>query len=328
MKKYPLIGVCIIAVVLLIISSLSNVVGYQPIDSPSLYDSPLFRVKIQRYIHTPQNKITYHYLGEGKSSENDTTPPVTTCILTPPTPNGQHGWYISKITVTLNATDDDSGVNITRYNLDGGAWQTYVHPINITLDGHHVLKYYSVDNAGNIEPEWDTTFSLDMTAPQICANYTWEQKYWKGYILIYNVEAVDASSGMNRTEFFINGVHQETIIGPGPHYEYRYPLFYTDRCNVIGLIRNREITDDYVKFNSVIVFVYVVSKYTPNFTQRFYAYDNAGLSSYVDILNPTCRASIKPGLYLSQNMTLPNNYTGYVGRFLVKATFFGDIGVN
>jgi len=325
-RKCLAVGISITALVLLVLGSLSNVVGYHSIDSTSLFDSPLFRIKIQRFIHTQQNKITYRYLGEGKNSNNDTTPPITTCILNPPTPNGQNGWFISKITVTLNATDDDSGVNITHYKLDGGAWQTYVHSFNITLDGHHVLKYYSVDNAGNIEPEWNITFALDTKAPLICVNYTWEQKYWRGYILIYNVEAVDASSGMNRTEFFINGVHQETIIGPGPHYEYRYPLFYTDRCNVIGLIRNREITNNYVKFNSIIVFVYVVSKYTPNFTQRFYAYDNAGWSDYVEILNPTCRASTKPGLYLSQYMILPNNYTGYVGRFLVKATFFGDIG--
>ena len=327
MDKRPLIGISLCAVVLLVLGSLSNAVGYQSVKS-TVNDSPLFRIKLQRLFHDQQNKITYRYLGGGKNSDNDTTPPVTTIILNPPKPNGQNGWYISKITIALDATDDESGVNITRYQLDGGAWQTYVHSFNMTLDGHHVLKYYSVDNAGNIEPEWNTTIALDTTAPQIWGNYTWEEKYWKGYIFIFNIEAYDASSGINRTEFFVNGVHQETIIDPGPHYEYRYPLFLMDRCKVIGLIRNREITDNYVKFHSIIVFVTVVSTLGVTFAPRFYAYDNAGWSEYFEFSTPTCQASIKPGLYVSQYMVLPNDYTGYVGRFLVKATFFGDIEVN
>lgn len=327
MNTKPLIGIGLCMVVLLLLGSLSTVVGYQSVKS-TVNDSPLFRVKIQRFFHNQQNKVTYRYLGEGTDFDNDTTPPVTTCILNPPTPNGQHGWYISKITVTLNATDDGSGVNITRYQLDGGAWQAYIHPFNITLDGHHVLMYYSVDNAGNIEPEWDTTFALDTKIPLINATYTWEKVYWKGYIIIYYIEAVDASSGMNRTEFFINDVHQETIISPGPHYEYRYPLFYTDRCNVFGLIRNREITNNYVKFHSIIVFVDIIRTQWYQYTPRIYAYDNAGWSAFVEFDTPTYRTSIKPGLYLSQYMILPNDYTGYVGRFLVKATFFGDMEVN
>ena len=152
MVKKPLIVVSLCAVVLLVLGSLSNVVGYHSIDSTSLFDSPLFRIKIQRFIHTQQNKITYHYLGDGKNSDNDTTPPVTTCILNPLEPDGENGWYVSKITVTLNATDDDSGVNITRYRIDCSAWQIYLQPFTMTLDGQHIIHYYSVDNAGNTEP--------------------------------------------------------------------------------------------------------------------------------------------------------------------------------
>ncbi len=42
MNKYPLIGVSILAVVLLVLGSLSNVVGYQSIQSSGVNDSPLF----------------------------------------------------------------------------------------------------------------------------------------------------------------------------------------------------------------------------------------------------------------------------------------------
>ena len=51
---------------------------------------------------------------------DDTTPPVTTISLNPPAPNGDNGWYVTNITVTLNATDDESGVKVTYYAIDGG----------------------------------------------------------------------------------------------------------------------------------------------------------------------------------------------------------------
>ncbi|MBN1860498.1 MAG: hypothetical protein JW840_03455 [Candidatus Thermoplasmatota archaeon] len=233
---------------------------------------------------------------------------------------GNNNWYVSDVHVGFNGS-----FNQICYRLNGGSWQTYTAPFTITIEGIILFEWKCDYNSSDI---YSIEIKIDKTPPLVSVNYTWERIYWKGYIYIYSVEAFDTTSGMNRTEFFINGVLQEYIFGPGPHYEYTYPLYFTDRYNVKGLIRNREITDDYVKFDSIIVFVYVVSNHPPNFTQRFYAYDNAGLSSYVDILNPIRPASIKPGLYLFQNLILPNNYTGYVGRYLVKATFFGDIEVN
>ena len=47
-------------------------------------------------------------------NDNDTTPPVTTHNLDPPEPNGLNDWYVSDVTVTLNATDDLSGVKEIR----------------------------------------------------------------------------------------------------------------------------------------------------------------------------------------------------------------------
>jgi len=329
MDRNPLIGVCICAVVLLVMGSLSNVVGYQSVKSSTVNDSPLFKTRTQRMLHHRQTMITTHYLGEGKGFEDDTTPPITICILNPPEPDGENGWYVSKINVTLIATDDNSGVNITKYQVDGGAWQSYLQPFNITTDSSkHIIQYFSVDNAGNTEPTNSVSFAIDKTKPLLCINYTAERKYWNGYVIIYNVVATDKMSGMNRTEFFINDELQETIFGSGPYYEYQYLMYYTDKCNVRGLIRNREITDDYVKFYSLVVFVSVIGKSFPHFNQRFYAYDNAGNGVFEDIMQPTFRASIKPGLYLFQNMTLPNDYTGYIGRFLVRGTFYGTIEVN
>jgi hypothetical protein len=314
--------------VLLVLAALSNVVGYQSKKSPAMSNSPLFRLKLQKMLNNEQNSVKNRYLGERTNSENDTIPPITICILDPPEPNGNNGWYISKINVTLIATDDNSGVNRTEYQLDGGAWQTYKHPFNITVDGHRILNYRSIDNAGNREQAKNVTFSIDKTRPLMALNYTVTEKYWNGYVIVFNFVATDKTSGMNRTEFFLNDELQETIFGSGPYYQYQYLMYYTDRCNVRGFIRNREITDDSVKFYSLVVFVSVIGKYFPHFSQKFYAYDNAGNWDWETIETPTFRTAMKPGLYLFQNMTLPNNYTGYIGKFIVRATFYGTIEGN
>jgi len=319
MDKKPLIGVSICAVVLLVLGSLSNVVGYQSVKS-TVTDSPLFRVKIQRFLHNQPNKITYRYLGEGKNSDNDTTPPVTTCILNPLEPNGENGWYVSEITVMLNATDDDSGVNVTQYQIDGGSWQIYLQSFSITLDGTHVIRYYSVDNAGNTEPEKSITFALDQTGPLLSLTYTWAGNGLCKYIIIFSAVANDAMSGMKRVEFYINNMTQKTIVGTGPLYVWEYPSSYEVR----GLILNPEILEEYVKFHARIVMISGASAdiFNNNVISAI-AYDNAGNDVRQEIYTPTFRAPIiKPGFYLFRDITLPNNYTGYIGRYFIRATFY------
>jgi hypothetical protein len=69
MNKKPLIGVSISAVVLLILTSLSNVVGYQSVKSTTMNDTPLFTTRIQRATNQQQYIITsQQYLGKGKDS--------------------------------------------------------------------------------------------------------------------------------------------------------------------------------------------------------------------------------------------------------------------
>ena len=68
MRKSPLIGVSIIAVVLLVLGSLTNVVGYQSVKSTSMNDSPLFKTRTQKATNQQQNIITSQYLGKGKEN--------------------------------------------------------------------------------------------------------------------------------------------------------------------------------------------------------------------------------------------------------------------
>jgi len=69
MDKYPLIGVSICAVILLVLGSLTNVVGYQSVKSTAMSESPLFSVRTQRATNQQRNILTSQYLGKGKESK-------------------------------------------------------------------------------------------------------------------------------------------------------------------------------------------------------------------------------------------------------------------
>jgi hypothetical protein len=66
MDKKSLTSVCICIIVLLVLGSLSNVVGYQSIQSSDINGSPLFSVRTQRAANQQQNSITSQYLGKGQ----------------------------------------------------------------------------------------------------------------------------------------------------------------------------------------------------------------------------------------------------------------------
>jgi hypothetical protein len=67
MSKKPLIVVSLCAVVLLVLGSLSNVVGYQSVKS-TVNDSPLFQTRTQRATNHQQNSITSQYIGMGRET--------------------------------------------------------------------------------------------------------------------------------------------------------------------------------------------------------------------------------------------------------------------
>ncbi|KYK24479.1 hypothetical protein AYK25_09770 [Thermoplasmatales archaeon SM1-50] len=67
MDKKPLIVVSLCAVVLLVLGSLSNVVGYQTVKS-TVNVSPLFSTRTQRATNQQQNILTSQYLGMGEGS--------------------------------------------------------------------------------------------------------------------------------------------------------------------------------------------------------------------------------------------------------------------
>ena len=88
----------------------------------------------------------------------DATPPVTTATLEG---DQSGGIYTSDVTVTLTATDIGSGVNYTMYKIDDGASTLYTAPFIVSGNGEHIVAFYSVDFAGNVETEKSVTFTIE-----------------------------------------------------------------------------------------------------------------------------------------------------------------------
>jgi len=53
----------------------------------------------------------------------DITAPSTTYTVSPSSPDGKNGWYITPVTYTLSATDLESGVKEINYQIDSSPWQ-------------------------------------------------------------------------------------------------------------------------------------------------------------------------------------------------------------
>ncbi|TLZ84126.1 MAG: hypothetical protein E6K03_03210, partial [Methanobacteriota archaeon] len=93
----------------------------------------------------------------------DTVPPVASASLSGTT--GAANWFVSRVNVTLSATDDSSGVAAIHFRTDGGAWQLYAKPVAVSAEGSHSIEYYATDLAGNNESSHTATFHIDTVAP-------------------------------------------------------------------------------------------------------------------------------------------------------------------
>ncbi|MHB0996910.1 MAG: T9SS type A sorting domain-containing protein [Elusimicrobiales bacterium] len=94
----------------------------------------------------------------------DRTPPASTIELVGPQRNG---WYSGPVTVTLVSTDELSGVKEILYILDDSTPAVYNAPLVVAGDGEHTIRYYTSDNADNLEGYKSTGFRIDAAAPAV-----------------------------------------------------------------------------------------------------------------------------------------------------------------
>lgn len=147
----------------------------------------------------------------------DIDPPVTTHQLSPAAPNGENGWYVSPIVMTLDAEDDGAnsgGVANTYFRFGDAPNVGYINPVNIGFPGEYTVRYHSVDADGNTETDKSFDVKIDMDTPESTAQVTGKQD---GDVFVdeavVSISATDATSGVDRIEFAINGGGFDTYNG-------------------------------------------------------------------------------------------------------------------
>ncbi|MBN1275385.1 PGF-pre-PGF domain-containing protein, partial [Candidatus Woesearchaeota archaeon] len=126
------------------------------------------------------------------------------------------GWVNDPFNVTLTPVDAGSGMNATRYSLDGSALAEG-EVIPIVTDGNHTIVFFSVDNVGNVEANKTVYALLDATVPSVIlgspANSATESSTTVGFS--FNSSDVLDGDGVLNYTLFINGTANNTGVTTG-----------------------------------------------------------------------------------------------------------------
>lgn len=97
----------------------------------------------------------------------DTTPPTIECHLDPATPGGRNGWYVGSVKITLDASDNHSGVNQTEYrSVSSYIWKDYTGLFQLSAQGNHTFMFRATDAAGHTTTG-SRQIKIDHTAPAV-----------------------------------------------------------------------------------------------------------------------------------------------------------------
>ncbi|CZQ99237.1 OmpL47-type beta-barrel domain-containing protein [Trichococcus collinsii] len=172
---------------------------------------------------------------------NDVTPPATT-------DNVSAGWINQDVVVSLNTTDESSGVATTYYIVNDGPEKTGTE-VKLTEEGTNKLVYWSVDKAGNVEGQKTATVKIDKTAPEIAIPGFENENLSYAIDTVLDVTFKDILSGVNdsETHLYIDG---ETYINGDILQLYALPLgVHTLNVEVSDLAGN--FTNDTVTFSTL-----------------------------------------------------------------------------
>jgi peptidoglycan/xylan/chitin deacetylase (PgdA/CDA1 family) len=115
-------------------------------------------------------------------------------------------WYMSTpVTVTLSATDWQSGVAEIRYTTDGTdptvAGLPYTGPF--TLSASATVRWMARDNAGNVEPVHAQAVRFDTASPSVAVTEPANGASVKGRVTL-RATASDADSGVKSVAYYDN----------------------------------------------------------------------------------------------------------------------------
>ena len=146
----------------------------------------------------------------------DAVAPTVTATVTP-SPVVAGGYINSNATVTLVASDAQSGVKSIEYQIGAGAYAAYTGPIVISTQGLTTINARATDNVGNVSTPVTTTARVDTVAPTVTATVTPSPVVAGGYInsnATVTLVASDAQSGVKFIEYQIGAGAYAAYTGP------------------------------------------------------------------------------------------------------------------
>ncbi|MEE6297221.1 OmpL47-type beta-barrel domain-containing protein [Georgenia wangjunii] len=186
--------------------------------------------------NTAEDTVSFTVVEADVEPDPDTTAPEVSAEVTGE--QDEDGAYIGSATVTIDATDADSGVGMVEYSLDGGEYTHYHAAVTVSEPGEHTIDVRATDVAGNTAEdsvsftvvEADVEPDPDTTAPGVSAEVTGEQDEDGAYIgsATVTIDATDADSGIDTVEYSLDGGEYAayttplTVSEPGEHtIDYR-----------------------------------------------------------------------------------------------------------
>lgn len=124
----------------------------------------------------------------------DTEAPVTKA-------DTQEGWTNQKASVSLSATDNETGLAGTYYSVDGSEYKAGTS-FMIEEEGVHNVSFYSVDKVGNKETAQTIEVKIDQTAPVTKAE---APAGWSKENAAVKLAASDEASGVAQIFYSIDG---------------------------------------------------------------------------------------------------------------------------
>jgi len=143
----------------------------------------------------------------------DTTAPQTRAFLGGVIDNG---WWRGPVNVRLSASDAASNVGGSFYTVDGGATQNYTAAFNVTGDGSHTVRFWSVDVAGTAEAPQTLVIGIDGTAPQTQAaavGAPGDNGWYRGAVQV-TLSAADATSQVRASFYAVDGGAAQAYSAP------------------------------------------------------------------------------------------------------------------
>jgi hypothetical protein len=120
--------------------------------------------------------ITYWSVDAAGNSEAPKSTTVQVDTGAPSTTGTFASYYTGPFTTSLVATDARSGVALTQWRLDGGAW-VESPLVEVSTPGTHTVEYQSFDVAGNAETPKSANFTLvnriEETNPAVVRGGSW-----------------------------------------------------------------------------------------------------------------------------------------------------------